>query len=268
MTQAKALLGVWKPETMAAPGSQVYDILAFQCDGTGFLDFSSPETKYFCEYFRWSLDSPGELRLRGERIQRLNTFDPVNVEQPSTLDAIVSFSIRTEQTNVGRQTQVLRMGTCPWSALANPLCVATERYQVHEPTYATFQAPCFVRKSEAGDTVFRGKALSAYLAKQLKARHLPVGPMVRVFMGACYYREVEVGGQFLGLSVNWDWDLQAWWLQISPPSIGGKAEAEELGNMVQQILEGVDDLHDLKWHTVEWWTQPVDQSDSKPKGDR
>src|SRR5262249_21327633 len=124
-----------------------------------------------------------------------------------------------------------------------------ERYQVHEMIYATFQAPCFVLEEEVHDRVFRGKALSAYLGEQLQARRMRVGDVERVFMGACYFREAEVGGLQLGLSVNWDWDLQKGWLRVSPRTVGGKAEAEELCDILREILNRVDGLGELEWHT-------------------
>jgi hypothetical protein len=251
MARVADLLGVWKPETIAVPASHVYDVLAFHNDGTGFLDFSSPETGYFCEHFRWSSDSPGKLRLRGARVHRFKASSSDIVDCPSTLDAVVSFSVRTEQTRFGRRTQVLCMGPCPWSAVAHPIRVATERYQVHKMIYATFHAACFELEEEVHDRVFRGKALSAFLGEQLEARRLRVGDVERVFMGACYFRDVEVDGQQLGLSVNWDFDLQKWWLRVSPPTVGGKAEADELCDILREILNRVDGLGDLEWHTGE-----------------
>ena len=103
--------------------------------------------------------------------------------------------------------------------------------------------------------MFRGKALSDYLAKQLEARHVPVGEMLEVFLGCCYHRDVEVGRQKLGMAVNWDRDLQSWWLRVSPPPIGRKVEAEALCDILQDSLEGVDGLHHLEWHTEEKWLQ-------------
>ena len=253
MPQVDNLLGSWKPDSMAAPGAQVYDVLTFHNDGTGFLDFSSPETRYFCEHFRWSVNAVGHLHLRGTRVHRYKPNGTDIVDSPSTLNADVSFDVRTEHTRFGRETRVLRIGTCPWSAVADPASVATHRYLVHEAACATFRAPGFALAEEANDRVFRGKALSAYLAKQLTARGFPVGEMQRVFFGACYFRGVDVGGQPLGLSVNWDWDLQSWWLGVNPPALGGKAEVDELGDILREILSRVEGLHDLKWHTGGPW---------------
>src|SRR5262245_45022518 len=128
MPQVDNLLGSWKPESMAAPGAQVYDVLTFRNDGTGFLDFSSPETRYFCEHFRWSVNAVGHLHLRGTRVHRYKPNGTDIVDSPSTLNADVSFSVRTEHTRFGRETRVLRIGTCPWSAVADPASVATHRY--------------------------------------------------------------------------------------------------------------------------------------------
>jgi hypothetical protein len=133
--------------------------------------------------------------------------------------------------------------------------VATERYLVSDAVYATFRATCFVLAEEADDRVFRGKALSVFLAEQLTARQIPVGEIQRAFMGACFFRGIEVGGQTLGLSVNWDWDLEKWWLRLSPPMIGGQAEVDELCNILREILNDVDGLDDLEWHTGELWDQ-------------
>ena len=119
MAEAEDLLGVWKPDTMYAPGVQLYDVLVFKEDGTGFLDFSNPDTDYFNEQFRWSLNSLGELQLRGDRIQRFNADRTGIVERPSTLDTVVRFNIRTEHSLGCRLSQVLRTGTCPWSAIAD-----------------------------------------------------------------------------------------------------------------------------------------------------
>jgi len=254
--ETQDLLGVWKPQTMSAPGTPVYDVLVIKEDGSGFLDFSDPETEYFCEEFRWSIASTGRLWLRGERVRQFNAGRTGVVERESRLDAGVSFSIRTEHGKVGRHAQVLRMGTCPWSALSNHSRVATRRYQCHAATYATFQAPCFSLEEE-GTSVFRGKALSEYLAQQLERCRLRVGPMMEVFMGCCYHRDVQFSGQQLGLAVNWDRDLQEWWLRVSPPPLGGKVESQELVILLDDILKRVGGLHDLQWHTEEGW---VDRS--------
>jgi hypothetical protein len=254
MTQAEDLLGVWRPDTMYAPGAQLYDVLVFKEDGTGFLDFCNPDTAYVNEQFQWTVSAPGQLQLRGLRIQRFNADRTGIVEMPSTLSAVVSFSIRVEPTSAGRSTHVLRMGSCPWSALADPSGVATCRYLAHEAAYATFRAPCF-QDREAGNSVFRGKVLSIYLAQQLQARHLRVGEMLEVFLGCCHHRDVEVGGLKLGVAVNWEPDLHCWWLRVSPPPVGGKVEAEELCALLAEILERVDGLHDLKWHTEEQWLE-------------
>jgi hypothetical protein len=204
MSSVNDLRGVWKPETMAVPDTQVYDVLTFHADGTGFLDFSSRESGYFCEHSRWSLHAPGELRFRGARVHRYKSNGMDVVDSPSTLNADVSFSVRTEHTKSGRQTQILQLRTCPWFTVANSASVATERYLVSDAVYATFRAACFVLAEEADDRVFRGKALSVFLAEQLTARQIPVGEIQRVLMGACFCRGIEVGGQTLGLSINWD----------------------------------------------------------------
>jgi hypothetical protein len=77
--------------------------------------------------------------------------------------------------------------------------------------------------------------------------------MTEVFMGCCYYRGVEVGGQELGLAVNWDEDLQEWWVAVHPPRVGGDAEAEDLCRMVHEALADVVGLRGLEWHTADEW---------------
>src|ERR1700722_5306403 len=119
MSTAEDLLGVWKPETMAEPVPQLYDVLVFKNDGSGFLDFSDPDTAYFCEQFRWSLASPGLLRLQGDRVQQFNADQTGCIERESRLDVGVSFSLRFEDSKAGRHSRVLRMGTCPWTALSD-----------------------------------------------------------------------------------------------------------------------------------------------------
>jgi hypothetical protein len=255
MATAADLLGVWKPEAMADPGTKVFDVLVFKEDGDGFLDFSDPQTEYFCEQFRWSIDPPNRLRLRGYLLKRFNADRTGVVEGESSLDAGVSFSVRTEHTRAGRRTQVLRMGTCPWSGLSNHALVGTCRYQCHDATYATFQAPCFELEEEAREITFRGKALSDHLAEQLERRRVPVGERYEVFMGCCYHRSVTVGGQKLGLSVNWDRELHEWWVCVHPPAMGGKAEADELVALLDDILRRVGGLQGLEWHSEEQWLE-------------
>ena len=77
--------------------------------------------------------------------------------------------------------------------------------------------------------------------------------MQRVYLGACYARPVEVNGQQLGLAVNWDRDLQEWWVCVSPPLLGGKVEAQELVVILDDILKRVGGLHNLQWHTEGGW---------------
>jgi hypothetical protein len=250
---AEELLGVWKAAAMSNRGSQLYDVLVFKEDGEGFLDFSDPETEYFCEQFRWSIDPPGQLRLRGRCVKQFNANHTGTVERESKLDANVSFSLRTEDAGVGRRTRVLRMGTCPWSVVSDHARVGSQRYECHGGTYATFQAPCFVLKEEERESVFRGKALSDYLAEQLEQRRVPVGDRMEVFLGACYHRAVTVGGLDLGMAVNWDRDLHEWWLCVSPPPMGGKLEAQDLVAVLDDILQHVGGLHGLEWHTEEDW---------------
>lgn len=247
------LLGVWAPPAMYTPGSGLYDILSFKEDGSGFLDFADAQTPYFNEQFRWSLPEPGKLRLRGERIQSFKAGGSATVERPSTLDAVVSFRLRIKATEYGRRTEVLHMDACPWSALPDPARVAVERYHAHEATYVTFRAPCFELADEAGDQIFRGKALSDFLAERLTAKRLEVGERCRVFLGACYARRVQIGGLSLGLSVNWDQARSEWWVCVRPPPVGGKVEMEDLCETLRDILTPVDGLTDLAWHGEEDW---------------
>jgi hypothetical protein len=250
---AEDLPGVWMPPARGKPEERSYDVLVFHADGTGFLDFSDPPAPYCCETFRWFVVGPGRLRLLGERVRCINEDGTGQRERGSALDALVEFTVRTESTEAGRATRVLRLPPLPWTGAARPGRVATRRFRHAAPRYATFRARCFQLPEEAGRGVFRGKALSAYLAERLGARHVPVGEMFEVFMGACYSRTVQLGGQELWLAVNWDEELQEWWVAVHPPQAGGEAEAEDLCRMVHEALAEVDGLRRLEWHTQQEW---------------
>jgi hypothetical protein len=249
---AEDLPGVWVHPERGRPGERAYDVLVFHEDGTGFLDFSGPPEPYCCETFRWFVVGPGRLRLVGERVKWLEADGQGQRERGSALDAQVPFSVRTESTEAGRRTRVLRLPPVPWTG-ARPGRVATRRYRHHPPRYATFRARRFRLAEEERDTVFRGKALSAYLAERLAARDAAVGEMFEVFLGACYSRVVRLGGQELWLAVNWDRDLQEWWVSVHPPQVGGEAEAEDLCRLVHEALADVDGLRNLEWHTQAEW---------------
>jgi len=133
--------------------------------------------------------------------------------------------------------------------------------------YATFGAPCFVLEEESTDSTFRGQALSDYLARQLKARRVSVGPRRKVYFGACYYRVVKLRGRELGVGVNAEEDAEGWWLRIDRPADGDAALGEELHRLVDDILRGTPGLHGLRWQTEEEWRQePLPPGDENRGG--
>jgi hypothetical protein len=87
----------------------------------------------------------------------------------------------------------------------------------------------------------------------LQARQIPVGPREEVYFGACYYRAVEIRGRYVGLAVNADDESGGWWLWIDRPADGGIVEVQELHDLLQDILRGVEGLHGLHWQTERVW---------------
>jgi hypothetical protein len=238
MSARDQLLGVWKGHAMTPSDARSYDVLVFHNDGTGFLDLY--DTAYgFTERFRWELE-PGGLRLLGERLVYPHPLGGPDAEQPSALNALTAFSLRDGN---------LQFSSRPWPGMS-------ERYLHYRrdiPMHATFQARRFDRPDEPAGSPFRGTALSDFLAEQLRARGLSVGPRVKVYFGCCYYRTVEVRGTALGLGVNASRDDPGWWLCIDRPPFGGEAEAEELHRVVHGILDAVEGLRGLRWQTEDEW---------------
>jgi hypothetical protein len=248
MTIAKDLLGQWRGQAMGGPQERHYDVLVFKEDGSGFLDLYDAAHR-FTERFRWSVEPPALLRL--EDCQRFEP-DPHRSafqEVTTTRYAVVGYSIREEETQTLGRMRVLRFVPRPWPGMAE-----THRfYREDVLVYATFQAPCFVLPEEPIGSPFRGKALSDYLAKQLEARQIPVGPRQEVFFGCCYYRAVEMRGRGVGLAVNGDEASGGWWLLIDRPADGGTVEVEEFYHLLQSILGGIGGLHNLEWQTEAQW---------------
>ena len=146
-------------------------------------------------------------------------------------------------------TRVLRFPRPPWAGMADRYLF----YRGDVPMHATFQAPGFERDDEPANDTFRGKALSDYLARQLKARRVRVGPRRRVYFGACYYLWVEIRSRSLGLAVNAAEDGPGWWLRLDRPAEGGAVELVELQRHVDDILRGIPGLHGLAWQTEDEW---------------
>lgn len=248
MATVQDLLGVWRGSTMCDTRLRSYDVLVFKEDGGGFLDLYLP-AEGFTELFRWSVEPPDLLRLEGAQLLRANPDRITFEEMKTTLNTVVPFSIHEEDIETLGPMRVLRFGARPWPGMSDRHLF----YHRDIPRYATFQAPCFVLESEPPGSVFRGQALSDYLAQQLQSRHLPVSPMQEVFFGACYYRTVEVRGTVLGLAVNANEEPAGWFMRIDRPTLGGTVEAEELHRLLDDILRGVEGLHGLQWQTEEEW---------------
>jgi hypothetical protein len=231
------LLGVWNGSSMLDPSAGSYDVLVFNADGTGFLDLYTTAPG-FTECFLWELE-PAGVHLVGQRRAYPNTTTG-RIEEPSPLNALTAFSIHGG---------VLRLAARPWPGMS-------EHYRYHRrdiPMYATFQARTFLCPDEAAEIIFRGTALSDFLARRLRAHGYPVTARHKVYFGACYYRTVTVRGTDLGFGVNANEDGPGWWLRIDRPQFGGESEAEELYRVLDGILDGVEGLRGLRWQTEEEW---------------
>ena len=260
MTTAQDLLGQWRGQTMGNPQQRSYDVLVFKEDGGGFLDLYDTAHR-FTEQFRWSVEQPTVLRLEDCQRFQPNPDRSTFQEVTTTPHAVVGFSIQEEDTETLGRMRVLRFAPPPWPGMAD-----THRfYREDVLVYATFQAPRFVLPEESADSLFRGKALSDYLAEQLEAREIPVSPRQQVFFGCCYYRVVEIRGRLVGLAVNGDEESEGWWLWIDRPADGGTVEVEEFHHLLQTILLGIGGLHNLTWQTEAQWrgSPPVDHRDAQ-----
>jgi hypothetical protein len=248
MTITNDLLGLWTGRSMSNPRSQAYEMLVFKDDGTGFLDLYQGEDR-FSELFRWTVEPPARLRLEGYQLTWMNPGTWTCEERKSTLNTVVRFRIREKDFKTLGRMRVLRFSSRPWAGMSEYFL----HYRRDLPFYATFHAPCFVLEEERAEPVFRGKALSDYLARQLKARHVRVGPRSEVFFGACWYRAVKIHGKVLGLAVNEDKETGKWWLRIDRPRGGETVGLEALYPVLQEILQGVEGLRDLEWQTEDEW---------------
>jgi hypothetical protein len=238
---------------MCLPGepAHAYDVLVFHQGGTGFIELY-PADSGFTEHFEWSVEPTVGVRLKGTKLTQLNPGRSGYTELTPTLNAVVSFSVEEEDVGPPGRMRVLRFPTLPWPGMSERYLF----YRVDIPRIATFQAPCFAIAEERPDDIFRGSALSDYLAEQLESRGVRVGPRDEVFFGACYYRVLEIRGRELGLAVNGEGPL-GWYLRIDRPTDGGTVEAEELVQLLDDILRGVSGLHSLKWQT-EWESRNED----------
>jgi hypothetical protein len=250
----KDLLGIWKGTVMRDTRARCYDVLVFKEDGTGFLDLYSA-VRGFSEQFRWSVE-PAGLRLEGSQRTQFDPERMAFVEVPTTLNVVVPFRIREDEVQGLGPMRILEFEDRPWPGMSEQHLF----YRRDLPALATFQAPCFVLAEEGAHDAFRGKALSDYLAQQLEARQVKVGERYEVFMGCCYYRNVEIGGRELGLAVNGEKDSQGWWLRIDRPPEGGTVELDQLHDLLQDILQGVEGLHSLKWQTEDEYMHTGEQS--------
>jgi hypothetical protein len=238
MSTHDQLLGVWNGSSMLDPSAESYDILVFNADGTGFLDLYDAEYR-FSELFRWEFRGD-DLHLAGTRISHPHVGPRGLADFPSALNAITPVIIRDG---------VLRLLARPWPGMSEH-----HRYYRRDiPMYATFQARAFLHAEEADDRVFRGTALSDFLAPQLRSRGFSVSARQKVYFGACYYRTVTIRGTDLGFGVNAYEDGPGWWLRIDRPQFGGEAEAEELYRVLNAILDAVEGLRGLRWQTEEEW---------------
>src|SRR5262245_28178067 len=262
MTTARELVGQWQGEMMVAPGARSYEVLMFHQDGTGFLDLYYNGSG-FGEQFRWSVEPSAGLRLEGSRLMQLDPEHGTHTELATTLDTVVPFSVAEEDIGTRERMRVLRFAIRPWPGMSD----CYRFYRMDLPMYATFVAPCFVLKEGEADAIFRGQALSDYLARQLKARRIAVGPRRKVYFGACYYRVVKMQGRELGLAVNAEEDAEGWWLRIDRPAEDGTALLVELHRLLDDILRGVPGLHSLRWQTEEEWRQdPLPPTDEPRPG--
>jgi hypothetical protein len=248
MTTAADLLGQWRGRLMGDPRTRSYDVLVFREDGSGFQDLYEGANR-FTEQFRWSVEAPGLLRL--DACQRF-AFDQTCSafrETTPTPNLVADFRIQEELLPTVGRMRVLRFASNPWPALSEYRLFYREDVVI----LATFRAPCFVRSDERPDGVFHGKALSDYLAQQLEARKVLVGPREEVFFGACYYRVLEINGRHVGLRVNRAEESDGWRLLLDRPADGGTVEVEAVYGLLHEILQGVEGLDRLEWQTEAAW---------------
>jgi hypothetical protein len=243
MATAKDLIGTWRGDAMFAPDSQNYEVLVFHMDGTGFIDFYE-SGKGRAHYFRWSVQPPDGLQLTG--YLPLPAGEPEQHTPRPVADALVSFQIEISEGDTGGRVRSVTLEKPPVDGASNRF-----RFGGDGPAYVTFQCSSFPRQPD--DYLFQGEAVALFLADQLRERAVEVSDVSEVYFGACHYFCAAVAGHQLGVGANWDKELNAWWLRIDPPVQGAGDEVENLCQMLRPILEAVDELHHLEWHSTDPW---------------
>jgi hypothetical protein len=242
MATSKDLIGIWRGDAMFVPNSQIYEVLVFRMDGTGFLDFYL-SGRGRAHYFRWSVAPPDGLEFTGYQPPR-EVVRPEHAPEP-VADTLVPFRISIDEIDSGR----VRSLTLATSVV--PGASRRFRFGGNGPVHATFQAACFPRQPD--DYLFQGEAVAQYLADQLRQRGIAVGDVSQVYFGACHYFGAELNGQQVGVGANWEPLLNAWMLRIDPPLQGTGDEVEALCQMLRPILDSVDGLTNLEWHSDDPW---------------
>jgi hypothetical protein len=136
MSADNELIGYWSADVMYGPGGQSDDDLVFRPDGTGFMEFSNPCTT-FAELFRWSVESPGRLEIRGFKTRYVGEDEPTRVEErDSALDVTVGFQVQVESTKAGRSMRVLRFAERPWQGISDHFGFCRELHGQEEPNFS------------------------------------------------------------------------------------------------------------------------------------
>jgi hypothetical protein len=259
MPSTEDLLGVWRGAAMFREGARGSEVLVFNKDGAGFLEFYDHAHR-FTELFRWEVDEAAELHLKGCQVVQLDQALERREERDSTLSVVVPFRVTLETTRAGRRLRVLRFAFRPWPGTSRHY-----RFGGSGTAHATFQAPRFVLEDEAAALVDRGKALSRRLARELRARGVATGAIGFSFFGCCWFWQARVNGQKVELAVGWDRGRQEWWLWVRPPRQGAGDEVETLCQVLREILGSVEGVSDLEWHTDEGWGRRARERAAPPQ---
>jgi hypothetical protein len=116
---AEDLIGIWSADVMYGPGAQSDEVLVFKPDGTGFMEVIHPVTT-FADLFRWSVEAPDRLRLKGYRRLSAGIGRPWRVEEhTSELDGTFVIRVQVEDTKARRPMRVLRFSERPWSGISD-----------------------------------------------------------------------------------------------------------------------------------------------------